>query len=356
MGTLRFYRDEPLFGLDIGHASLKAMQIDIKPRQAPTVIGYGNSPFPPDSILNGVIVKPEVIAVALHELLDKRLVGAISSRRVACALPTAHTFSRPMKLPPMEHEEIVEAIHLEAEQYIPIPIGSLYLDYEITSEGKEGAEILLVAAPRKIVDSYVALLESLKLEPVAFEPSINAPSRLLTMEASSKDQPAVIIDVGSVTTDIAIFDESIIVSSTVSSGSDTMADLISKSLHISVEHASQLKNEIGIAYSEHQQRIIDAIKPELETVVHEIQKTVRYYSERAAGSGHKLAQIITVGGGAIMPGLNQYLHRELQLPTHNLDPWQQISFGRLPIPSAADSSMYITVAGQAILNPTEIVK
>ena len=31
MGNLKFYRDEPLFGLDIGHSTLKAMQVGSQP-------------------------------------------------------------------------------------------------------------------------------------------------------------------------------------------------------------------------------------------------------------------------------------------------------------------------------------
>ena len=45
MGNLKFYRDEPLFGLDIGHGSLKAMQIDHTNSKSPLVAGYGISAF-----------------------------------------------------------------------------------------------------------------------------------------------------------------------------------------------------------------------------------------------------------------------------------------------------------------------
>src|SRR6266404_57041 len=164
---IKFYKDEPLFGLDIGHSSLKAMQIDksLISKQL-TVAGYGISPFAPEAIQNGEIIKPQIIAQAVHQLFEKNLIGSISSRRVACSLPTAHTFSRPMKVPPMEHKEILEAIQLEAEQYIPVPLTNLYLDYEISHQDQQGIELMLVAASRKIVDSYLKLLESLDLEPL----------------------------------------------------------------------------------------------------------------------------------------------------------------------------------------------
>jgi Tfp pilus assembly PilM family ATPase len=111
MGNLKFYRDEPLFGLDIGHSSLKAMQVQSAPGKQPEVLGYGSSPFDPTALENGVIVKPQAIAEAMHKLFEKSLVGTITSRRVACSLPTSRTFSRPMKLPVMDHEAGSRAIH-----------------------------------------------------------------------------------------------------------------------------------------------------------------------------------------------------------------------------------------------------
>jgi type IV pilus assembly protein PilM len=349
-----FYRDKPLFGLDIGHASLKVMEIDKTSSKSVKVLGYGISRFSPEAIHNGEITNPGAIAEAAHQLFDKNIVGAINSRRVACSLPTSHTFHRLIKIPLMEHSHIPEAIHLEAEQYIPVPVDSLYLDYEIYQEDAQGIELLLVASPKKIVDSYLGVLEMLALEPVAFEPTISATSRLLKTMGDSGSEPSILIDIGSVTTDIAIFDKTLLVSSTVNAGGDTMTSLISKGLHLTPEQAIELKDKYGISFSEKQQRVMESVKPQLESLIHETQKSLRYHSERAAKSGKKISKIITLGGGSVMPGLNQYLSRELRLPTLSMDPWQHVSFGELPVPEEFVRSAYITAAGEALLNPTEV--
>lgn len=349
-----FYHDKPLFGLDIGHSTIKAMQVEKGPGKMPAITGYSISEFAPDAIRNGEILKPEVLAEAMHNLFEINMVGTINSRRVVCALPTSHTFSRPMKLPPMDQSDIVEATQLEASQYIPVPLDSLYLDYEITSRTDQGLEVLLVATPRKIVDSYLNLLKSLKLEPVVFEPSINAASRLLQMAGKAAAEPSILVDFGSVTTDIAVFDKTLLVSSTVNAGGDNLTGLIARGLHMSESQASDLKHQFGIAFSEKQQRIVDAIKPQLDSLIREIQKSIRYHSERAAKSGSRIAKVITLGGGAMMPGLNHYLSIELRLPCESFDPWQMVSFGSLTPPAEADRSMYITVAGEAIIDPMEV--
>jgi type IV pilus assembly protein PilM len=348
------YRDKPMFGLDIGHSNMKAMQVSKLPGKPAVVTGYGISRFAPGAVVNGEIVKPELIAQAAHQLFEKNLVGTISSGRVACALPTAHTFSRPMSLPPMDHHDIIEAINLEAGQYIPIPIDNLYIDYEISRQDERGIELLLVATSRKIVDSYLNLLKALSLEPVAFEPSINAASRLLKIGGDSSSEPSILVDIGSVTTDIAVFDGTMLVSSTVNSGGDTITSLLSRNLHLTNEQAIALKTEYGISYSEKQQRVVNAIKPQLDSLVREIEKSIRYYSERASKSGKQISRVITVGGGAVMPGLNQFLSKELRLPCENFNPWDHVTFGSLAPPSEPDRSMYITAAGEAVLDPSEV--
>lgn len=354
MGNINFYRDEPLFGLDIGHTSLKAMQIGHAAGKTPEVLGYGVSNFESDALQNGVIVKPDSIAEAIHQLFEKNLVGAITSRRVACTVPTSRTFSRQMKVPVLDHKAILEAVRLEAEQYIPIPTNSLYLDYEIIRSDEKSMELLLVAASKNIIDSYFQLFEALSLEPVAFEPSINAASRLVQLQDDANTEPAIIVDIGSVTTDIAVFDKTLLVASTVSTGGDNMIQSISQQLHLTHQQAMDLKNEFGIGYSEKQQRIVDAIKPQLESLVREIEKSIRYHTERAQ-TGGKITRVITVGGGSVMPGFNQYLSKELRLPTYSLDAWQKISFGELAPPSEIDLAMYSIVAGEALVNPAEIL-
>src|SRR5256885_16685784 len=93
-----FYTDKPIFGLDIGRSSLKVMQVEHIDKK-PTIIGYGTADFDVTAIDNGVIIKPEALAAAMHDLFKHRLKGEITTRRVAMALPADRTFTRFIELP-----------------------------------------------------------------------------------------------------------------------------------------------------------------------------------------------------------------------------------------------------------------
>jgi type IV pilus assembly protein PilM len=355
MPNTNFYHDGPLFGLDIGHSNIKVMQVDNQHGKKPKVEAYGVHAYPTDSISNGVIVDHEILAQSMSELFSKQLVGSITTHRVACTIPTSRTFSRPMKLPPMEDKDIADAVNLEAEQYIPIPPANLYIDYEIAKRDDAGIELLMVAMPKNIVDSYVAFLESVELEPVALEPTMNAAARLFSLADSTANQPTILIDIGSISIDLAVLDKTMFVNSTVVGGSDNITNLIAKQLGATQEEAYEIKNKNGIGPGDKQAQITQAVKPMLDSLVREVQKVVRYYNERQDQSQRKIVQVITIGGGVNMPGLNEYLSNELHLPTHNLNPWSKLNFGGLPLPGQTDLSMYITVAGEAILKPQDIL-
>ena len=354
IANLTLTRAEPLFGLDLGFSSLKVMQLETAAEKTPKVVGYGASGYSPTgAIQNGEIVDFATLSNTLQQTFDKHLIGAITTHRVACTLPTAHTFSRPMKLPKLDDERLTEAVKLEAEQYIPLPADKLYIDYEILWQDEQSLELLVVAAPRNIIDSYMKFLEMVKLEPVALEPTMNATARLFSMIEPSPISPALLIDFGSVSVDIAVFDKTIFVNSTVPGGIDTIINQIAQKLGVSQPDAFVIKNDYGIAYSDKLRAIGPVVKPMLDRLTHEIQKTIRYYEDRTNHRG-KIAQAITFGGGATMRGLSDYLAKELQMPVRNLDPWDRMNFGSLKRPSGNDKSMYITVAGVAILSRKEI--
>lgn len=348
------FHHRPLFGLDIGHSSMKIMQMSHGSGQ-PRVLGYGvSSYYPENAISNGVIVNYEVLSQTLHELLNDRLVGEITTKRVACTIPTSHTFSRPMALPPLDNRQIDEAVKLEAEQYIPIPMENLYLDYDVSRQDEKGVDLVVVATPKNIVDSSLRFLESVGFEPVVFEPTMNAVSRLFRIADVSRSQPTLLIDFGSIAVDIAVFDRGMFVNSTVSGGSDTLTNLIAKKLKLSPSEAYILKSQYGINSGDKAAQLLEAAKPILDPLIREARKTMRYFAERSANRQRKVTQIITTGGGATIIGFNEYLAEQLRVPTRRLNPWPNIDFGSLRPPTDLASSMYDTVAGEAVLTAGEV--
>jgi type IV pilus assembly protein PilM len=349
-------RNKPLFGLDIGHGSLKVMQVNEEAaenaKKTPKVIGYGTTAFDSSAIDDGVLVKPELIASAMLDLFKNRLIGDITTRRVALTIPAYRSFSRSMQLPKLSPKELDEAVRLEAEEYIPVPLEELYLDYEITHETKDLVDLLAIAVPKKMVDSYLTLARMTGLEAVLIETTMAAAARLFSRDKFS-EVTSVIIDFGSLTADISIFNKATLVTGTVPAGGLVFTEAIRDALHVSDAEAGVNKTKYGLGVSKKQTEIAAAVEPALQKITTEIRRMIRYYDERY-GTDRPIGQIIMLGGGANMPGLSDALTSDLRLPVRAHDPWLHLKHDGLQAPSNPDKLMYATVSGLALTNPREV--
>ncbi len=350
-----FLNDQPIFGLDIGPSSLKVMQIitsKSKNKDIRQIIGYGFTNFERSVIEDGVIIDTERIASSAHKLFKSGLIGNITTRRVAVAIPAYRTFTRSISLPNLKDKEIASAVRLEAEQYVSTPLDELYLDYEIIKKTGDITDVFLVAVSRNIVDSYLKLTEILGLEPVLIEPTLSSSGRLFSIDPQN-DLATVIIDFGSRSADISIFDKHVLATGTVQAGGEVFTNAIKEKLNISLAEAGLIKTKYGLQVSKKQSLIKEALQPILNGVIKEVERMMRYYEERY-GNVRPINQIVLLGGGANMPGLGDYLTNSIRLPVRHTDPWQYIDFKGLQPPSVADKPMYATVAGLALTNPKKV--
>ena len=248
-----------------------------------------------------------------------------------------------------------DAIKAEAEQYIPVAIDKLYIDYDITQgPDQDNYEVLIVAAPKNIVDSYLVLFELLGLEVALMETSISAATRLV-MHAEQTDLPTLIIDFGSISTDLSIFDTTLRVTGTVSEGGDTITKAIADELKVTIKQAQTIKTKHGLGPGKRQAQIRKALEPLLNKMVIEIKKMVRFYQDRS-GVEKKLEQVIILGGGANMPGLADYLTDKIRIPTRTCNPWLNLDFGDLQPPHQLEKTLYATSAGLGLVLPEDIKK
>jgi type IV pilus assembly protein PilM len=349
-------RNKPLFGLDIGHGSLKVMQINEEAaenlKKTPRVIGYGTTVFDASASEDGILVKPELVAAAMLDLFKNRLIGDITTRRVALTIPTYRSFSRSMQLPRLSSKDLDEAVRLEAEEYIPMPLEELYLDYTVTGGTKDQVDLLAVAVPKKMVDSYLMLTRMAGLEAVLIETTMAAAARLFSRDKFS-GVTSVIIDFGSLTADISIFNKTTLVTGTVPAGGLVFTQAIRDRLGVSDAEAGVIKTKYGLGVSKKQSEIMAAVDPALQKIVTEIRRMMRYYEERY-GTEKPIGQIIMLGGGANMPGLSDALTGLLRLPVRAHDPWLYMNYHGLQAPSNPDKLMYATVSGLSMANPKEV--
>ena len=343
-----FLKDKPISGLDIGQTGAKIMAIDTGKWQ---VLGYGSRDMQPVKLHQSIDQGTDYLTGEIQELL-KQMNGRLPSNHVVLSAPTGRTYSRTLNLPASAEDSLAEAVQLEADQYIPIPSSELNIDYQIVERTGENITVLMSAVPKKIVTAMVSACNKAGLQVVMIEPGLNAISRLIA-QTEGGHLPTVIVDIGAANTDIAILDKTIRVTGGAPVGGNSFTLEISKKLGVSLEQAHQLKVISGLRPGPKQEELTSTIDPILDRVIVEINKIIRFYSERL-GSQRKIEQIVIVGGGSNMPGLGDYMTNKMMMPARVASPWSMLNFGDLEQPSRQFKPRFITVAGLATINPLEI--
>ena len=349
-----FYHKRPMFGLDIGSQTVKFMQLDPHAKRA-TVKAYGSIATDDKIMIDGVIRDIDKAAKLVDELLDKNVVGKLSTNRVVMSVPVSHVFTRVVNLPLMSRKEFDSAVQLEIEESVPVALKDLYYDYEMNdTNDPDNLLVRMVAAPRSIVDSYVSVCDMLGLDLALIQTNIKADAQLcMRYEDLSPNSPYIIIDVGGDSIDVGILDTTLRVTGTVEAGGNSLTAAIAKELHISPKKANDIKVTKGISASKQQKQILKEVSPILEKVTIEIKRMMRFYSERVQNKVD-VSQILIVGGGANMPGLGDYLTNAMHIATRVSSPWgSHINFGKIEPPEHVDLPRFLTCAGLAMASDEE---
>lgn len=286
-----------MVGLDIGSKTIKIVELEkargVYKLKASGIIGYKSST--PEHLTDDkeIAVLSDVIR-KLHR--EAKIIG----REVVVSIPETQVYTRMIRFPLLTDSEIASAIKWEAEQYIPFPIEEAVIDYQIIDKNENATPpqvyVLLIAAPKLLVNRYIKLLAMSKLEMVAIETELMAISRSIC----PLDQTVMVADFGARSTNIAIVkNTSLMMSRSIPTAGDALTRAVAQGLGIEPQQAEEYKKTYGLSSTNLDGRIKSILFPVLRMVSDEIKKAIHYY--QSEGEGDPPKSLILTGGSAGMP-------------------------------------------------------
>ncbi len=105
----------------------------------------------------------------------------VSKKNVNVVIPGSFTYSQILTMPLLNEKELISAIKYQADRFIPMPIEETNIDLEIIEEYKEEKKILIliVAAPKKLIEKVQNAVELAGLIPEAVENELSASARFI---------------------------------------------------------------------------------------------------------------------------------------------------------------------------------
>ena len=321
-----------VWAVDIGNTSLKALRLS---NESGTLEVIGFDHIPHGKVLSGIGVKDlereELIALSLRQFVQQ---NDASRDDIIVAVPSANSFARFVKLPPVEQKRIPEIVRFEASQQIPFDIGEVTWDWQMmTEEGAGEAKVGIFAIKNEVVTAELEHFtrENLQVSYVQISP-MGLYNYLMYDRpdlTKSDSQATVVINIGAENTDLVVCTKSDVWQRAIPMGGNAFTKAISDTFKLSFEKAEKLKRTAPM--SKYARQILQAMKPVFGELTGEIQRSLGFYT--SAHPNSKIARIVALGGGTKMRGLLQYLQQSLQVPIERPDAFKQLTIN--PAVSAA---------------------
>jgi len=332
------------FGLDIGSHTLKAVQLAKKGNNLYQLLSFGSAP----STDKGLLSEAESDLNNLAEQIKKLHAEAkIKTRNVATALPQDQVFTRVATFPKLSEEELDSALKWEAEQYIPVPLEEVNLVHQIVGQFKdknqEKIEVLLAAAPVRLIEKTTKVLKAAGLTPVGLESEIMAIARSLV---PSSPQTVMVVDLGAKATDLAVVEKGLVIFvHSIPSAGEALTRAVAQELGLETSQAEAYKRAYGLDLEKLEGKIGNAIGPVLQTIISEVEKTIQYCSAKQKN----LSRIILCGGTAGLPEVGSLFAKKLNLEIQIGNPFSQTTEdGLVPKIPKTDLPLYATAVGLAM--------
>ncbi|MEK7497934.1 MAG: type IV pilus assembly protein PilM [Patescibacteria group bacterium] len=284
-------------GLDIGTKTIKVAELkDVGGKLnlvGAGVVGYNG----PDLAHIQDDKQLSELAIIIKKLFQS---AKISSKDIAISLPESQVFTRPVVYPLLTDQEIASAIKWEAEQYIPIPLAEAIVQHTVVERRENatppGVLVLLVASPRVLVEKYIKLATMAGLNCIAVETELIA----LTRALAPANQTAMILDLGSSSTDIAITKNGqLVFSRSIPTAGDTFTRAVAQSLGASAIQAEEYKRTYGFEAGKLEGKVAASLGAIFRIVTEEIKKSISYYQSEEKGEAP--GSIILSGGSSGLP-------------------------------------------------------
>lgn len=323
------------FGLDISNLSLKIIKLKRRGKFL-RLVSFEETEISLGIIKKGEIQDKESLIKIIKKTLNKVKGEKLMTRYVVVSLSEERSFSQVIQMPIMKEEELESAIRFEAENYIPLSIDEVYLDFQIIQpvyNHLDHLDILITALSRKTIDSYVYCLKKAGLIPQVIEVESQAIARALVKNEMSR-VPLLLIDFGKSNTNFIIFSgHSIRFTSSVSISSQQLTQAISQVLKIDLEQAEKLKIKYGLKKGEkflQSEKILQAMTPVLTDLIKQIKNYLDFYQthtshEHLSLNSKGVEKILLCGEGVNLKGFADFLFQELKIPVEIGNPWINIS-------------------------------
>jgi len=294
-----------VWGIDVGQCALKALKLQWRDGKLRAlgfdVIEHAKILSQPDAD------EQALIRSALAKFLSR---NSIKGSTLVISVPGQASFTRFIKLPPVEMKKIPEIVRYEARQQIPFNLEDVVWDYQTISPPSAGpreVEVGIFAMKRDIVADYVSDFLAMKIEPDIVQMSPVALYNFLRYDRKDLKGATILIDVGAENTNLVIADGDRVWIRNIPLGGNNFTAALAKEFKLPFSKAENLKRHA--AESKHARQVFQAMRPVFGDLLTEIQRSIGYYTSLHRDS--RIESVVAMGNAFRLAGLTKFISQNL---------------------------------------------
>jgi len=258
----------------------------------------------------------------------------VSKSKVRYAISGQAVFTRFVKLPPIQDDNIEQLVTFEAQQHVPFPISEVVWDYELIEGGSE-KEVVIVAIKGDALEEINTAVNASGVSTAEVDIAPMALYNAYRSAYGAPDETTLIIDIGARTSNLLYVEGNRFFTRSVAIGGTSVSAAIAKEYNISFADAENQKITNGLValgggHTETMDESLAAlamvIRNALTRLPAEIARTTNYYRSQHGGSAP--TKVLLAGGGANLPYTLEFLNEKLNIPVDYFNPLTNVAIGK----------------------------
>ena len=207
--------------------------------------------------------------------------------------------------------------------------------------------VLVIAAPKTVIQKYLNVLNLANIKPRALETEIIASTRSLVWN-NPFSPTSLIVQMGTITSDFAVISGGLILlTRSISTGGVALTRAIATQFNFELAQAEEYKKVYGLESNQLEGQVFQALKPVVDVIVDEGRRVIQSYASK--NPQNPIKRLVLSGGGAKLPGLVAYIAGNLGLEVQEADPWYFVTKEKqLKTKLASEAPFYSVAVGLAL--------
>lgn len=320
-----------LLGVDIGTSGMKVVELMPEAGRI-RLVTYGYADIPVGVSTDALSLDdPKKIADILRTVVKTSGMKAV---KAVAALPASSVFHAIITIPTPKSakEDIRPAVEAQAGKLLPLPIEEMIIDSHIIDKEllpKEGVEVAasaktvrvqVTAAPKVLVEKYIAVFKLAKLELISLETEVFALMRSLIGKDNAR---VLLIDIGGERTNIVVAERGVpYVTRGTKVGGSVVTQALAAAMGLGMPEAEATKKDLALGKKK---KMSPALLAATKPLLHEAKYTLDMNTDVGEGKSNAIDKVIMTGGGAMLAGLNDAMTDTLKTNVYIGDPWARVA-------------------------------